>query len=95
MKKKNQDPLFLGDYGDDMKAFWGDRLLPFTPEQSELLLNSHDFFGLNHYSSRFVSDDVDCDHSRELCTISHEEDRFGLPIGAQSGSGFMIVKKKK
>ena len=42
-----------------------------------------------------MSDDVDCDHSRELCTITHVEDQFGLPIGAQSGSGFMIVKLKK
>lgn len=38
-----------------MREIIGDRLPKFTVEEKELLQNSVDFLGLNHYTSRFIS----------------------------------------
>lgn len=54
------DPIFLGDYPEDMKKRVGDRLPKFTDEEKNLIKNSVDFLGLNHYSS-------------SLCTDAHHE----------------------
>jgi beta-glucosidase/6-phospho-beta-glucosidase/beta-galactosidase len=48
------DPIFLGDYPASMKAWIGDRLPEFTDSEKKLLHGSHDFFGLNHYSTSFA-----------------------------------------
>lgn len=37
-----------------MRKALGDRLPKFSEEDKELLRNSIDFVGLNHYSSRFI-----------------------------------------
>jgi beta-glucosidase len=64
------DPIFFGDYPDGtsfsknqwkflnvavMKKRVGDRLPQFTEDQKKLLKGSHDFFGLNHYTSEYVA----------------------------------------
>ena len=49
------DPLYLGDYPESMRARVGNRLPAFTAEQQGLLLNSTDFFALQHYSTMMVS----------------------------------------
>ena len=49
------DPIYKGDYPSVMRETCGDRLPTFTAEERELLLNSNDFFGLNHYSSNYFS----------------------------------------
>ncbi|KAK8713357.1 hypothetical protein V6N13_148577 [Hibiscus sabdariffa] len=38
----------------------GDRLPKFSQEEKKLLLNSLDFLGLNHYTSRFISHATSC-----------------------------------
>ena len=49
------DPLYLGDYPPSMRTRIGNRLPAFTAEQQGLLLNSTDFFALQHYSTLMVS----------------------------------------
>ena len=49
------DPLYLGDYPASMRTRIGNRLPAFTPEQQGLLLNSTDFFALQHYSTLMVT----------------------------------------
>jgi beta-glucosidase/6-phospho-beta-glucosidase/beta-galactosidase len=49
------DPLFTGDYPPSMRQRVGSRLPAFTPAQQRLLINSTDFFALQHYSTLLVS----------------------------------------
>lgn len=49
------EPVMTGDYPTVMRERLGDRLPQFTSEQSEQLMNSCDFLGLNTYSSAIVS----------------------------------------
>ena len=47
--------IYFGDYPASMRERVGARLPTFTPEQTERIKGSHDFFGLNHYTSRYCS----------------------------------------
>ncbi|KAK9139344.1 hypothetical protein Scep_009025 [Stephania cephalantha] len=53
------DPLVFGDYPDVVKRNAGTRIPSFTPEESKLVKGSWDFFGLNHYNTLYVRDDLD------------------------------------
>merc|ERR1712080_31149 len=48
------DPVWFGDYPQIMKDYVGDRLPKFTDQQKEDLKGSHDFFGLNHYTTAWT-----------------------------------------
>lgn len=48
------DPIYFGDYPQTMREKVGDCLPKFSERDKELLKNSVDFIGLNHYTSRFV-----------------------------------------
>ena len=48
------DPVFFGDYPQIMKDYIGDRLPTFTDQQKKDLTGSHDFFGLNHYTTKWI-----------------------------------------
>lgn len=50
------DPIYLGDYPEDMQRRCGDRLPAFTPEERELLQGSSDFFAVNMYAARYVGE---------------------------------------
>lgn len=50
------DPVYKGDYPEVMKERLGRRLPDFTLEEKKLLLNSSDFFGLNHYTTMYASE---------------------------------------
>lgn len=43
------DPVYFGDYPASMREAAGWRLPKFTPEETALIKNSSDFFGLNNY----------------------------------------------
>jgi len=45
------DPVYFGDYPASMRDSVGSRLPKFTAEESALLKNSTDFFGINNYFS--------------------------------------------
>ncbi|KAH6794121.1 beta glucosidase 42 [Perilla frutescens var. hirtella] len=48
------DPIYFGDYPQTMREKLGDCLPKFSERDKELLKNSVDFIGLNHYTTRFV-----------------------------------------
>ena len=50
------DPIWKGDYPEEMKDRLGDRLPKFTLEEQEIIKGSSDFFGLNHYSSLLAAE---------------------------------------
>nr|AIA95346.1 Glyco_hydro_1 [uncultured bacterium] len=49
------DPIFFGDYPAVMHERLGDKLPKFSDAHKELLRNSLDFVGLNHYTTRFIA----------------------------------------
>ena len=50
------DPIFFGDYPPVMRRQVSTRLPAFTPEESARVKGSVDFVGVNHYTSRWVTD---------------------------------------
>uniref|UniRef100_A0A453GFN3 Uncharacterized protein n=1 Tax=Aegilops tauschii subsp. strangulata TaxID=200361 RepID=A0A453GFN3_AEGTS len=50
------EPLMSGDYPERMKKIVGSRLPSFTRIQSEAIIGSADFIGINHYYSVYVND---------------------------------------
>jgi beta-glucosidase len=50
------DPLYFGDYPSQMRTRVGENLPTFTFQEQQLLQKSHDFFGLNHYTSLYATD---------------------------------------
>eukprot|EP00931_Biecheleriopsis_adriatica_P052821 TRINITY_DN3079_c0_g1_i1.p1 TRINITY_DN3079_c0_g1~~TRINITY_DN3079_c0_g1_i1.p1 ORF type:complete len:538 (-),score=110.52 TRINITY_DN3079_c0_g1_i1:47-1660(-) len=49
------DPIWKGDYPESMRKRCGDRLPTFTAEEKNLIKGTSEFFGLNHYSTAYVS----------------------------------------
>ncbi|KAI3887997.1 hypothetical protein MKW92_021359 [Papaver armeniacum] len=49
------DPIYFGDYPKTMREKLGDRLPKFSDEDRELLRNSVDFVGINHYTTRLIA----------------------------------------
>jgi beta-galactosidase len=49
------DPIYRGDYCEVMRKQVAERLPTFTADDKALLQGSCDFFGLNHYSTAYVS----------------------------------------
>jgi len=90
------DPVWFGDYPQSMRALVGDRLPKFTPEQQEMLRGSHDFFGLNHYTSVFAAN-VDSENveagswdTDQKAAISYT-DKEGNLIGPVADSPWLHV----
>ncbi|KAK1318476.1 Beta-glucosidase 22 [Acorus calamus] len=52
------NPLVFGDYPKIMKERAGSRIPSFTNLQSEQLIESFDFIGINYYTSVYVTDDI-------------------------------------
>merc|ERR1712137_1106172 len=49
------DPIWKGNYPESMRQRCGTRLPKFTAEELEIVYGSSDFFGLNHYSTDYVT----------------------------------------
>ncbi|KAM1154372.1 hypothetical protein ACFX19_037370 [Malus domestica] len=49
------EPVTTGDYPQSMRTYVGSRLPQFTKEQSDSLIGSYDFMGINYYSARYAS----------------------------------------
>ncbi|XP_070575579.1 cytosolic beta-glucosidase-like [Ptychodera flava] len=79
-------PIFLGDYPEVMKnrianlsAHQGlneSRLPEFTAEEIEYIKDTSDFFGLNHYTSLLVNDNVDHEPDPPSWDKDHGVNRF-------------------
>ncbi|KAL5202699.1 hypothetical protein ABZP36_013651 [Zizania latifolia] len=52
-------PLVFGEYPEAMKKAAGSRLPFFSSHESELVTDSFDFIGLNHYTSNYASSNSD------------------------------------
>jgi len=87
------DPIFRGDYPESMKIGVGSRLPVFTEEQKRLLRGSWDYFGLNQYTTKYVSNYPDqkgqgWDEDQKL-NVSSE--RNGIPIGPSADASWLLV----
>jgi len=51
------DPVYKGDYPQIMKDMLGSKLPAFSEEEKIMLKGSSDFFGLNHYTTMYASND--------------------------------------
>ncbi|KAJ4460265.1 putative Beta-glucosidase 4 [Paratrimastix pyriformis] len=53
------DPILFGDYPLEMRETAGSRMPTFTSEQRDLVRNSTDFLGINHYMSHLITHETD------------------------------------
>ncbi|CAM8963134.1 unnamed protein product [Rhodiola kirilowii] len=89
------DPIFCGDYPKVMREVLGDRLPEFTLDDKELVRNSTDFVGLNHYTSRFIShggseaEENEFYRSQDMTRIEQWKD--GDHIGERAASFWLYV----
>jgi len=87
-------PVFLGDYPAIMRDRVGPNLPRFTPEEIQLVLGSHDFFGLNHYTSVYVTDATTPDAPPGWLYDSGVRTTYfrnGIPIGPRAESEWLYV----
>ncbi|XP_047967110.1 beta-glucosidase 18-like isoform X1 [Salvia hispanica] len=100
------DPLVFGDYPPEMRSIHGPELPNFSAEERELLRDSIDFIGINHYGTLYAKD---CTHSVCVCNISScvqgsdrairgftytGGERDGVPIGERTGMArFFVVPR--
>src|SRR5690606_11937363 len=76
------DPVYFGKYPDSMRKQLGDRLPEFTPEESELIKGSNDFYGMNHYTANYI---------RHKTTEADPDDHLGnLTTGFYNKAGDCI-----
>lgn len=88
------DPVFLGDYPAVMRKRVGDRLPTFTEDEREALLGAWDFFGLNHYTSKYIASSGESGGTSwadDCGTTSYTKDLDGNAIGADSDSSWLKV----
>ena len=83
-------PIFrTGDYPPSMRYRVGEGRLPtFTPSESELLLGSADFLGLNWYSTQTVAELTARNAARTLPTLW----RMATKSGGGSGSALPLLQ---
>ncbi|XP_058218328.1 probable inactive beta-glucosidase 14 isoform X2 [Rhododendron vialii] len=93
------DPLIFGDYPPEMRHYHGNELPSFSLEEKDIIKDSIDFIGLNHYSTFYVKD---CIYSS--CAIGGDRPirgfsnttgyRDGVPIGDRTGmASFFVVPR--
>uniref|UniRef100_M8CJ20 Hydroxyisourate hydrolase n=1 Tax=Aegilops tauschii TaxID=37682 RepID=M8CJ20_AEGTA len=85
------EPLMSGDYPERMKKIVGSRLPSFTRIQSEAIIGSADFIGINHYYSVYVNDRPlkkgARDYSADL-SISYKASKTDPPAGKAPPTSF-------
>jgi len=93
------DPLLFGRYPQSMIDLVGDRLPTFSLEQQQKLIGSFDFYGLNHYSSKYFSN-YDRTNSSNTAVAGWGSDQhnfeskvdiYGREIGPQAASSWLNV----
>lgn len=77
------DPIFFGDYPKSMKDSVGSRLPVFSDDEKLMIKGSADFFGLNHYSSRYVRQGLSENegYDRDQGTLESIKNIDGVQIG--------------
>ncbi len=83
------DPLYFGQYPESMlKRIPRDILPKFSPEESKLLERTVDFFGYNHYTTRFIKHN-NYPLERDYLAIKMLTSRDGVPIGDRGESDWL------
>lgn len=67
-QNRSFDPLLFGEYPPEMRDCLGTELPTFTAEETELIKDSIDFLGINHYGTLYAKD---CLHGSCVCSDSH------------------------
>lgn len=91
------DPIVFGDYPSSMKEWLGNRLPKFTAAQKEALKGSHDFIGVNYYTTYYAKSAAPA-YANGL-GATYETDsranvtgfRNGKPIGPQAFTDILFV----
>jgi beta-glucosidase/6-phospho-beta-glucosidase/beta-galactosidase len=95
------DPLYWGDYPRSVRLLLGDTLPRFTPQQQRDMLSAPlDYIAINHYSSRYASQDPACLNAPpgqppagphdETCVTRTEWDTRGRQIGPVADSKWLL-----
>jgi len=90
------DPVYFGDYPEIMKQYIGDRLPVFSDEEKASLNGSSDFFGFNHYTTKWVMS-IDSNTSwsywaaDQMNTDSECNQYNQTPIGRPADSDWLVA----
>ncbi|CAL4918591.1 unnamed protein product [Urochloa decumbens] len=89
------DPLINGQYPKTMQDIVKDRLPSFTPEQSKLVKGSSDCFGINQYTTYYISDQQTPQQAAESYSsdwdVQYNFQRNGVPIGQLANSAWLYI----
>lgn len=87
------DPIYFGDYPDSMKRRVKERLPVFTEEEKKMIKGSSDFFGLNHYTSRYVKNGVSTNegYDKDIESIDSILNEQGQQIGIVASPPWLYV----
>jgi len=89
------DPLINGNYPKTMQDIVKDRLPSFTPEQAKLVKGSSDYFGINQYTTYYISDkqtpqQAATSYSSDW-SVQYNFQRNGVPIGQLAHSVWLYI----
>ncbi|KAL3636856.1 hypothetical protein CASFOL_019155 [Castilleja foliolosa] len=89
------DPLVFGDYPLEMKRYHGDGLPSFSLEESELIRDSIDFIGINHYGTLYAKDCIhsSCQCNESSCTQGGDRPIRGFVYTTGVRDGVFIVEQ--
>ncbi|GAU38904.1 hypothetical protein TSUD_119700 [Trifolium subterraneum] len=89
------NPLYYGEYPEVMCERLGDQLPKFSEEDKKFLLNSLDFIGLNHYTTRLISHVPECTAENHYYNVQQMERivewEGGQLIGEKAASEWLYV----
>ncbi|KAL5567212.1 hypothetical protein UlMin_030376 [Ulmus minor] len=92
------EPITYGEYPHTMQVLVGNRLPKFTKKESELLIGSFDFLGLNYYTANYAryAPQTNAANKSALTDsqVNLSTNRNGIPIGAPTGSSAFYVYPK-
>ncbi|PAN45386.2 hypothetical protein PAHAL_9G123300 [Panicum hallii] len=89
------DPLINGKYPKTMQDIVKDRLPSFTPEQAKLVKGSSDCFGINQYTTYYISDKQTPQQAPTSYlsdwSVQYNFQRNGVPIGQLAHSVWLYI----
>ncbi|KAE9593294.1 putative beta-glucosidase [Lupinus albus] len=94
------EPLTKGKYPKSMRSLLGSQLQNFTKEQSNLVIGSFDFIGLNYYTANYASNtsypsnDSSTPSFIKDSQVNFTTERNGRPIGQRAASDWLYVYPK-
>ncbi|XP_066371080.1 beta-glucosidase 8-like [Miscanthus floridulus] len=89
------DPLINGQYPKTMQDIVKDRLPSFTPEQAKLVKGSSDYFGINQYTTYYISNEQTTQQGPPSYSsdwgIQYNFERNGVQIGQLAHSVWLYI----